>query len=197
MDAKFQPTYMPKLPISAVPRPVINISVLYVVAVIMFVVVLGLVIGVYIYEHFLNQDIERLNGELVTARDSFELSTIAELKRTAAFTDIALGLLDRHIAVSNFFSYLQESTYINTAFSGLILTTDDSQATTVSLTGKSGSYNTTILQTEHLLKNAPFLSNPKFSNFALDEAGSVGYTFTASVDPRVVDYKKQLSSEQP
>ena len=123
MDAKFQPTYMPKLPISAVPRPVINISVLYVVAVIMFIVVLGLVIGVYIYEHFLNQDIERLNGELVTARDSFELSTIAELKRTAAFTDIALGLLDRHVAVSNFFSYLQESTYINTAFSGLILTT--------------------------------------------------------------------------
>lgn len=197
MDAKFQPTYMPKLPIAAVPRPVVNINILYVVATIIFVVVVGFVAGVYIYEHFLNQDIERLNSDLISARDSFELSTITDLKKTASLTAVARGLLDRHVAVSNLFSLLQESTYINTSFSSLTVTTEDSQAITISLTGKSGSYNTTILQTERLLKEAPFLIDPKFTNFALDEAGSVGYTLTTSVDPKVIDYKRYVSGEQP
>ncbi len=185
---------MPKQPIASVERPVANVSLLYVIAIVIFVVVLGLMAGAFIYERSLEQDITRLNQDLIDARNSFELSTIIELKRISARTTLANSLLNQHIALSKFFEALEKTTYTNASFSKLSIKTADSQATEISLNGMAGSYNTLILQSS-LFKNVPFLTSPKFSDFSLDKNGNVGFSFSASVVPKLIDYKQYVNGE--
>lgn len=183
---------MPKQPIVSVQRVASNISILYVVGSIVFVVTLGLLAAVFIAERTLTQDIAALNVQLIDARNSFELATIAELKQVSARTSIANDILNRHIATSKFLEALEESTFTKVSFSSLAAETTDTQTMNVTLKGIAESYNTLILQKD-LFAEVPFLTQSKFSNFSLGDDGSVSFSFTGSIDSKLIDYKRYLS----
>ncbi|HEY4499373.1 MAG TPA: hypothetical protein VJH94_04925 [Candidatus Paceibacterota bacterium] len=196
MDAKFQPSFIPKQSVSSISRGITgHISVLYVIASIFFIVTLGLLGASVIAERFLNQDITKLNQDLITAKSSFELSTIEDLKKVSARTSIAGALLENHVALSKFIEMLGDITYANVSFSDLSITASGSgSAVSVTLSGMAASYNTIILQT-HLFEGLPFLKNASVSDFGLSETGSVSFTFSANVEPNLVAYKRYVSGE--
>ncbi len=195
MDAKFQPSFIPKQPIAPVPVAVGGrISLLSVIASVIFIITLGLVGAVLITERSLDRDITALNGTLVAARGSFELSTIAELKKVSGQTSLANNLLNRHIAMSKFLEALGRATYENVSFSSLALHANDpSSPVVISLAGIAASYNSLILQSAYF-EDLQFLQSPQFSNFTLQKNGSVGFSFSAIVDPKLVDYKRYIET---
>ena len=185
---------MPRQPLASATRVVTHISVLYVIASIIFIVILGLIAAVFIAERSLRKDIDGLNVKLVNARNSFELGTIAFLKEVSSRTRMANGLLNKHVAISPFFEELGGATFVTVSFSTLSAKITDTQEMDISLDGIASSYNSLILQKD-LLTNIPFLTKAKFSNFALDDEGRVGFSFEGSVAPRVIDYKLHLPEE--
>ncbi len=193
MDAKFQPSFIPKQPIaqSASTGPT-RISLLYVIAVVVFVITLGLVGAVLIGEHVLKTDIGNLDQQLVAAKASFEIATIEQLKRVSARTSSALGLINQHLALSKFFEALEQATYANVSFSAFDSKAIDPTTIEITLSGATGSYNSLILQ-EEKFKSLPFLKNPVFSQFSLDDQGAVYFKFTASVDPNLVNYARYIT----
>ena len=192
MDAKFQPSFIPKQPVAVISRrDTGHISLLYVIASILFIITLGLVGGVFIAERSLNQDIVNLNQALIEAKSSFEISTIEELKKVSARTSIANSLLDSHIALSPFFEALQLATYESVSFSALSLDSSGAGAVAANLTGKAESYNSIILQSD-FFKGLSIFKSPVFSGFSLDENGSVSFIFSATLDPNLVSYKNFL-----
>lgn len=193
MDARFQPSFIPKQPIAQLsPSGPAHVSVLYVVALIVFILTLGLVAGVLISEHLLNQDIAALNQQITDARQSFEISTIQELQRVSERLDVASQLVSRHVALSKFFEALQAATYQNVSFSSLSAQSNDAGGFTVKLAGIAGSYNSMILQSEKF-DALPFLTGQQFSNFSLDNRGDVSFSFTASINPALVNYAQYLT----
>jgi|SRR3989344_4518480 len=192
MDAKFQPSFIPKQPVAVISRQETgHISLLYVIASILFIVTLGLMGVVFIAERSLNQDIVNLNQTLIEAKSSFEISTIEELKKVGARTSIANSLLDNHIALSPFFEALQLATFESVSFAGLSIDSADARAVTVNLAGQAESYNSIILQSD-FLKSLSLFKSPTFSGFSLDENGSVSFNFSATLDSSLVSYKRYL-----
>lgn len=195
MDAKFQPSFIPKQPMASVSRGVSgHVSLLYVIASIIFIVTLGLMGAAFIAERTIRSDIANLNAQIIAAQASFELSTIEDLRRVSAMTTIAHGLLEKHIALSKFLESLGDVTYSNVSFSGLTLDTANGTDVTASLQGMAGSYNALILQSD-LFENLSFLKTPAFSDFGLDKSGSVSFSFTATIDPPLIDYKRYITGE--
>ncbi len=193
MDARFQPSFIPKAPLAQFSQGRTGtISVLYVVASIVFIVVLGLVGAIFITKRTLEREITALDQDLVNAKASFELSTIEELKKVSARTSIANTLLDKHLAVSKFFERLNETTYTNVAFSSFEAESATDGSVEVTLVGRAGGFNSLILQ-QNLFDNLAFLQDPLFSNFSLDEEGNVSFTFNAVVDSGTVSYKRYIT----
>lgn len=193
MDAKFQPSFIPKQPIASIPMPVSSsISLLSVISGVVFVLTLGLVGAVLIAERIYARDIANLNEIIVKEKNQFELSTIAQLKQVSAQTKFANDLLDKHIALSSFFEEIGKVTYQNVAFSSLNMSAKDGNVS-IALSGTAGSYNSLILQRD-FLEQVKFLKEPEFSGFVLEKNGSVKFSFKASLDPKFVDYKTSIGT---
>ncbi|HXK31627.1 MAG TPA: hypothetical protein VJZ94_02745, partial [Candidatus Paceibacterota bacterium] len=68
MDAKFQPSFIPKQSVMSTPQVISSrISLLSVIAVVIFIVTIGLVAAVFITKYVLKGDITTLNQNLVDA----------------------------------------------------------------------------------------------------------------------------------
>src|SRR3989338_245524 len=194
MDAKFQPSFIPKQPVSVPTQTRVGyISLLFVVGLIVFILTIGLIAAELIAEKVLSRDIANLNRSLVEAKSSLELSTIDELKKTASRTGLAMTLITAHIAPSKLLEAIEQSVFANVSLSGLSLAQSESGGYQLNTTGVAGSYNSLQLQSE-FLSTAPFLSNPAFSNFKLDPSVRVSFSFSAEVSPKLVNYSTYVSN---
>lgn len=188
MPTQFQPSYIPKSPAASSRGPRFG-SVLTIFASIVFVVVIGMGVALYIMNDYTTTQISDRSNELKQNEERLDLNFARDIVDLDRRIVSAKTLLDRHVIVSPVFQVLQDATLKNVRFSALDYSTKDGKFTLAG-NGKALSYSAIALQSDEFAKpgNRERIENPVFSGLGLDPNGNVTFTFSADVLPSLVDF---------
>ncbi len=197
MEQNFQTSFIPQKPIikerAIAARPV---SFLIIISIFFFFTILLASAGLYFYKGILAKNITSKENELNLAKNRFEPNKITQLqildKRLRAGSEI----LGKHIAVSPIFTALQLITMKTVQYTRFGYEFDGAPGgkILVKMSGLAIGYRSVALQSDLLAKNKNFI-DPVFSNLSLDAKGNVLFDLQFSVDPRFVDYKQMLLTQ--
>lgn len=199
MDFGTQPhaSFIPKKPLapntpSAYERR--NIPLFTLIALIIFIVAVGLGGGIFVYQKYLEKDLADKKVALEKARSAFEPVLIEELHRLDKRIEHAKNLLANHDALSTFFDLLEQSTLQNVQFKTLnLLSTADGGKMTINMLGAARSYASVALQSD-LFNKTKGIKDPVFSQLNLDNTGSVSFAINANLDRDVFKYSNTIFS---
>ena len=100
-------------------------------------------------------------------------------------------LLQAHLAPSDVFSMLQQSTVQDISFSTLTFDATNPQQITLTMQGIAGSVNSIALQAQ-VFSQSGIIQSPIFSNIDAEQDG-VHFDFTALVNPSAITYEGFVS----
>lgn len=208
MDSGSQTSFIPKKPISVTTSSYEDrgVSIVTIICVIVFFGAVALSVGSYLYRGVLTKSLQDKKDTLEKAKSSFDLDTIKDLKRLDTRIETAKKLIETHIAVSAYFSLLEDVTLKTVRFSEL--TINSSSETTSAIPGASQvaekplkfllkgvakSYSGVAIQSD-LFTRAKGFKEPIFSDLVLDDRGNVSFGVEALLDPQTLRYRASLGA---
>lgn len=197
MESKFQTSFIPKKSLDTksgvrVKTPLNLLALASIIITTLAVVGAG---GAFLYKTILEGDIDQKQQELRAVQNSFDYEAAQNVGRIDAKLVAAEELLDNHVAVSNFFSYLEETTLQRLRFSEFSLSAVSKDRIAVIMKGQAKTFEVVAKQSEAFAAASALggnFVNPIFSDLDLDEAGNVTFTFLSSVNPKLMLYKNKL-----
>ncbi len=192
MDPKFQTSFIPKKPMTAQPgRQSVPINLFSLLATVVFIVALALSGGVYFYKQLVQKQIATNSTNLEKAKGAFDPAIIDQIVRLDTRLVNGKKLLDNHIAVSPFFSFLSSITLKTVRFKSFAFTYLAKDKIQVVMSGQAQSYASVALQSD-LLDEQKNLKNTIVSDMALEAAGTVAFNVSTIVDPGVFSYAASI-----
>lgn len=193
MDTKFQTSFIPKKTVGpglTGGRPE-SVSVALLVSIIIFMLSLAAAGGVFFYKRVLIRNIDKMNGQLVQAKNSFDPESIEKWSRFDKRIDAAAKILASHSVVSPIFDLLQNDTLATVKFNNFSLDLKDNGSASVSMTGEAKSFSSVANQSD-IINREKFIKNPVFSDLNPNQSGNVVFKFNGSLDPALISYKNNL-----
>ena len=171
-----------------------GMSLFLLVSIFLFLGSLLLAAGVYLWKGSLERNIESQKESLARNRDAFEPASITKLQRLSRRLEISKTILANHLAPSQLFAVLEDSTLQNVRFSSMEFALDQTKGVaSLTMKGQARSYGAVARQSDVFAK-ASGIKNPVFSELNLDQRGNVVFSFTAAVDPSSMRYSSVLNS---
>ena len=201
MDTNFQTSFIPKKSLAEerVPVAASGGNIVSFIATLIFLAVLASAGGLYFYRTNIKKTIASQRVQLDAARNQFEPTLIAELKRLDRRMTNANTIIDNHIVISPIFDALEMNTLKSIQFTKFSYLTPAStkMPVAVQMQGKARDYASIALESDQLATNKN-IRNPIFSELALDEqTGMVSFNLTFTVDPELVRFTNHLSTFGP
>lgn len=201
MDTRFRTSFVPKK--TLIPKDVVTsgsaVHLLLASGAIVFLMVLAVFAGVYLYRALLNKTINEQSLALEKAKKAFETSFIVDAKRFDRRINGANSILKRHQIITPVFSLLSELTLQTVRYNSLIYT-NASGVPSLSLSGEAKGYASVALQSDAFLESEK-IRNPLFTdvvNVNKDASKSgVSFKFTGTLEPATVSYEKTVISDKP
>jgi len=196
MDPKFQTSFIPRRPMMpggmAAAQKKSSFNLFGVVSGVVFFITLALSAGSFAYEKILMNENEQKKSEIKAEISNFDPELVSELTTLKARLDTAVELLRNHIALTEFFTMLEENTVSTIEFSSFSFRGNTKGDLEIELKGMSPSFNDLVLQSDTFLAESD-LKDVRFSGFNVDDEGDVAFTVSATLDPRLVSYEKVVS----
>ncbi len=161
------------------------------VAIVALAAALALAAGVFLYDRFLDANVQKKSEQLERARQAFEPALIQELVRLDSRLQAADDVLARHLAPSELFNLLEELTLQSVAYDSLDYTVGEDDTIEIRMRGKARSVNGVALQASVFGQNNA-VTNPIFSELDLVRDG-VTFEVTATVNPSALRYTTVFS----
>jgi hypothetical protein len=141
-------------------------------------------------------NIADMKQSLITAKNSFEPSKIAELQLLDKRLNASTEVLNNHIVVTPVFSELQNVTMHSVRFTKFSydLGATSNANVNIQMSGIAVGYRSVALQSDIFGQDKNFI-NPVFSNLTLDDKGNVLFDLDFSVSPKFVNYKQLLQAQ--
>ncbi len=194
MDPKFQTSFIPKKQIAENTYHR-SISLFSLLSIIVFMITLGISGWVYLEKQALIKNITAEQDIIKQNKNSFDPDTIESIVSLNSRINTAQTLLQKHIAVTPIFSFLQDRTLKNVRFKSFTFTNDTQNMTgvngiSIALGGQAASWETLASQADEFGKPEwkKIIHEPKVSSFSLNGDGSVSFSFSAFVEPQFISY---------
>lgn len=157
------------------------IGIINVVASIILIFAILAAVGLFIFEQFTVQNLDRKRASLDRARAAFEPATIKELSRLNTRLTVGGTLLSGHIMPSVIFDELERITLSSVRFSDFSFSEVSPGRFEVSMAGSARSFNALALQSD-AFGGSELFTGPIFEGLDLDDTGNVVFSVTATVD---------------
>jgi hypothetical protein len=199
MDREFKTTFIPKKKLTenrekeGVTRTKSS-GLLSLLAGLLFITALVSVAGVYLYKMNKISEYESNMKSIKSAEKSFEPGLILSLKKLDIRLNAATELLSKHIALSDFFQSLGETTLPSIAFNDFSFSYDGLE-NEVKISGESKGY-LPIAQQSDLFESNKYIKNHIFSDFSLTDTGNVAFTLSFTLDPELILYGWKIKNIQ-
>ncbi len=198
MQPTFQTSFIPKKPIitdannGSSSGTVRETNVLYIIATIVFVATLVVSGGLFGYKILLHRQIAQADTDINTARSAFQVDKIKELIDANDRIRSSKVLLEKHVTVSKLLYLFQDLTVKRLRLLKLSYS-NKAGVPTVSILAEALTYNA-LAEQSTIFAASEYLSNNEFSNFVLEENGSVKVDFISAVDTSLLSYKKAIEA---
>jgi hypothetical protein len=194
MDSNIPTSFIPKKPLmdgAGVPKRSINFFSL--IANFIFVIVVILSGAVFGYQYYVQHSIDQVKVDIEAEQANFNDEFIGEVSRLDSRIESSKILLNQHVALSGFFDFLSSVTLHDVRFSSFSYSSKEKGASVV-IGGKAPSFTALALQASEMLKkeNQPYLSDPVFSDFNLDQSGNVTFSVLGTVDANKFLYRNTI-----
>lgn len=191
MADQFQTSFIPKKTAETEQRDSFSGAGLSLfIGILTLVISVVLVGGVFAYDAYLNSAAQRKEEQLQQQREAFAPELIREMARLSDKIITAESLLSKHVAVSEIFELLQQTTLKTVRLTSFSFSNTD-RGVQVTLQGEGLSFTSVALQADEFSKN-PNLSGTVFSGFALNNFGNVAFSATTIVNPNLISYSKGM-----
>lgn len=195
METKFQTSFIPKKPILAESTNKVrsSISIFTVISVTIFLLSLAAAGGSIAWQKFLKAQLVDYQKQLDDKRQQFDPALIETLKRANIKIDNAKKIMENHLASSDVFSLISNLTIENVRFksfefAGPIVVGDEVK---IVMKGQGSTFKAIAYQSDVFGRNK-IIKNPILSDLSLEQNGRVNFTFTGTIDPKVLLYKTSL-----
>jgi hypothetical protein len=193
-ETKFNTSFIPKKPVSSVSGTTIKKKgpeLLTIIGLfIFFLSVLGAA-GVYVWQYQIQNTIDNQIESLRKARAEFDEKTLAEATRLNERIKAVKSLLDNHVAPSNIFSLLEDTTLPTVSYNNFQYSTNEDDTIDISASGNAAGFESVVLQSDEL--GMSDFRDVIFSNVQPNENGqTVGFTLNANIDKSIVLYKNNI-----
>lgn len=165
-------------------------------AVLVFVASLVSAGAVFGYQELLNRSLVAKKDSLAKYQAAYDLSTIQTLARFDSRITEARTLLTQHTAASGVFFFLSQQTLEQVQFKDFEYTLQNDGTAKIQLQGVANSFNTVALQSDQF-GASKVLKDVIFSDLAIGEGGDVTFSVSATVDPSIILYSKNLNATIP
>ncbi len=194
METKFQTSFIPKQPVTETAHRASSSGLIFLISLILFVASIAAAAGAFLYNDYIDKSIVEGNAQLKRNEQALDPTTIQGLTRLNDRINSATTLLDKHVAVSRLFAVLSDATLQNVRFNDFTYANAGGDKVNISMKGQATSYETVALQsksfTDPSRKNV--FKSPLFGDLNLDQSGNVTFSFSASIDPSLVSYSKNI-----
>src|SRR3989344_6072165 len=189
MPQEFQTSFIPKKPITEektlAPR---RVSPFAFIAAILFFLALAGSVSLYFYKALLNKRISAMDTELKRIESQFDESFVADVSRLDRRILASKEILSGHLPVSPFFLLLEDITIKSVRFNKFQFSVGEEKTYEVKMSGQATGYRAIALQAS-LFGGQASIVNPIFSNFVLDDKGSVSFDLSFNLDSKFLSYQ--------
>jgi hypothetical protein len=199
MNNEFKTTFIPKKKLASV-RDEKNVKItkknsfMVLIAGLLFITAIVSIVGVYLYKINISSSLKNKIESINRAEKAFEPTVILKLKKLDIRLRAATDLLDKHVALSDFFNSFGESTLPSVSFSNFSFLFNE-DAPEVSMVGEAKSY-LAIAQQSDLFEKNQYIQNHIFSDFQLTETGRVSFSLTFTLNPEFIKYGRKIRNAQ-
>ncbi len=152
-------------------------------------IVLGLAIvgslATFGYEFYLKDALERKGAELKAAQQSVDIDTVEGFIRLRDRLSAVEVILDQHVTLSEFFDTLEARTLQNVRFSNLSISVADDRNAEIEVEGVARTFNALAAQSAAIAAEKR-IKRAIFSGISVNENGTVSFSLTALIDPRLI-----------
>ncbi|HUO50143.1 MAG TPA: hypothetical protein VMU25_01045 [Candidatus Paceibacterota bacterium] len=162
-------------------------EVVLLISILIFVVSLALAGGVFLYTQYLQSSNASKLQSLNRAEAAFDPSLVQQLTRLDSRMHIGEQLLSAHLAPTQFFTALENSTIQDIEFTSLSFSSSDPTKISIKMSGVAGSINAVALQAE-VFSQSGMITSPIFSGINQQQDG-VHFDFTGLINPTALKYE--------
>jgi len=173
-----------------------GLSELFLLISILLLVVSGaLAAGVFLYTQYLETSTKSKLDQLNRAEAAFDPSLVQQLTRLDNRMRAGEALLSAHVAPSQLFATLEQTTAQDISFSSLSYDASDPTQISLKMNGVAGSVNSIALQAQ-LFSQSGLITSPIFSNIDAEQDG-IHFSFSGLVNPSAISYGKLVGASAP
>ncbi|MFA7252766.1 MAG: hypothetical protein WC027_02825 [Candidatus Paceibacterota bacterium] len=197
METKMQTSFIPKKPIVESRSEGTGISLFLLLSIIVFIVSVAMCGGVWIWQKSLVGQIEKDKADLESARATYEEDAINNLIRLDNRISVSNDLLEQHLAISPVFVLLEQKVLKNVQLKTMKFSFGTGNQIKIDLTGNARNYDALLKQADALGKPdvKDYLYQPVVSDFNPTENGTIAFSFTALLTPKLVSYPVKISTQ--
>jgi cytoskeletal protein RodZ len=196
MELKMQTSFIPKSPTTVARSTRVGMSIFLLLSVIVFIVILALAGGVWLWQNSLISAVNTDKTELAKVRGDatrYNEDDINSLIRLNNRIEETKTLLANHVAVSPIFNKLEQDILKNISLKDMKFSFSPTDGINLDLTGFATNFDALSKQSD-IFKGEALISNPVISDFNPTPEGRISFNFSATILPDLISYKKLIDS---
>lgn len=179
-------SFVPKQPVApAGRRQKRGTNILMLVGMGLALISIVLALGVFGFELYLKSARATKAAELARAQESVNIDTVEEFIRLKNRLSAVETLLDEHVELSEFFEVLEVRTLQAVRFSSLSISVNDDRSAEIEMEGVARTFNALAAQSTQFAAEKR-IKRAIFSDIAVNQNGTVAFSLTATLDPRLI-----------
>ena len=160
-------------------------NVFFIIGGVIAIISIALAAAVFGYELYLKNARDQKSADLTEAQKAVNLDTVEEFIRLKNRLSTVETLLNQHVGLSEFFDTLEARTLQTVRFSGLSVAVEDDRSAEIKMEGVARSFNALAAQSSAIAAEKR-IKRAIFSDISVKTNGTVGFTLTATLDPRLI-----------
>lgn len=155
--------------------------------------------GIFGYEIYLTSARDAKQAELAAAQKAVDIDTVEGFIRLRDRLSATKSILNQHVELSEFFDVLEARTLRTVRFSNLIISVSGDRSAEIQVEGTARSFNALAAQSAAIAAEKR-IKRAIFSGISVNDNGTVAFSLTASLDPRIItsgEILPGISDEEP
>ena len=180
-------SFVPKQPVSTDKRRFSSggNNVLLIIASVILALTIIAAIGMFAYVQFLNKAETAKAAQIVQAQKKVSQDSVNQFIRLRDRLAAARGIINQHVALTQFFNLLETITLQNVHFDGVDIAVADDRSAQIMMTGEAKDFNALAAQST-VFANQKYIKSAIFSGISINKDNSVAFNVTANLDPAIV-----------
>jgi hypothetical protein len=178
-------------------RPIISLSLL--IGIVAFTAALIGAGGVYFYKNAKYDELITTQGQLQEINSQLEasdvISSIEEYRTLRDQIDQVGTILDKHIALTSLFAFLEETTLSEVSYGTFSIKILKEGTAQITMVGQAASYAELANQSSVYASRSDVLTSYEMGGFRLSKNGTVVFSFSGEIDVSALYYNPSIDDE--